>query len=89
MAFDFGFYYSYFIGDAVDAGLVDGVSQELVAVFYRNVSKIDGVACAVGKVVARYIDGVILQLVDIDSVVGHMRCHLQGAMGCTACQHEG
>ena len=52
VAFDFGFYYSHFIGDAVDAGLVDGVSQELVAVFYRNVSQIDGVACAVGKVVA-------------------------------------
>ena len=84
-----GFYYSHFIGDAVDAGLVDGVAKERVAVFDRNVSEIDGVACAVGKVVARYIDGVILQLVDIDSVAGHILCHLQGAMDCTACQHEG
>ena len=84
-----GFYYSHFIGDAVDAGLVDGVAKERVAVFDRNVSEIDGVAGAVGKVVARYIDRVVVQLVYIDSVAGHMLCHLQVAIGGTACQHEG
>ena len=89
MAFDFGFYYSHCIGDAVDAGLVDGVAKELVAVFDRNVSEIDGVAGAVGKVAARYIDGVVLQLVDIEGVAGHLLCWLRKeAMGGTACQHE-
>ena len=35
------------------------------------------------------IDIYTLALVDIDSVAGHVLCHLQGAMGCTTCQHEG
>ena len=65
VAFDLGFYYSHCIGDAVDAGLQDGVAKELVAVFDRTASEIDGVA-------------------------GHLLHWLRkGAMGGTACQHEG
>ena len=41
VADDLGFYYSHFIGDGVDAGLVDGVAEEAVAelngyVFYKD-----------------------------------------------------
>ena len=47
-------------GDGVHPGLIDGVTEEAVAVLEDGVLDIDGVARAVGKVVARYIDGVVM-----------------------------
>ena len=76
-------------GNGVDLSLIDGVAKETVAVLVFCPIEIDGVGLLIDLLTVVNIDGVILQLVDIDSVAGHMLCHLQRAMGGTACQHEG
>ena len=76
-------------GNAVDLSLIDCVAKEAVAVLVFCSIEIDGVGLLIDFLPVVDIDGVVLQLVDIDSVAGHVLCHLQGAMGGTACQHEG
>ena len=78
-----------FIRYAVDLSLIDGVAKEAVAIFVLCAIEIDGVGLLIDFLPVVDVDGVVVQLVDIDSVAGHMLCHLQGAMDCTACQHEG
>ena len=78
-----------FIRYAVDLSLIDGVTEEAVAVLVLCAIEIDGVGLLIDFLPVVDVDGVVVQLVDIDSVAGHMICHLQGAMDCTACQHEG
>ena len=78
-----------FIRYAVDLSLIDGVTEEAVAVLVLCAIEIDGVGLLIDLLTVVNVDGVVVQLVDIDSVAGHMICHLQGAMDCTACQHEG
>ena len=78
-----------FIRYAVDLSLIDGVTEEAVAVLVLCAIEIDGVGLLIDLLTVVNVDGVVVQLVDIDSVAGHMLCHLQGAMGGTACQHEG
>lgn len=78
-----------FIRYAVDLSLIDGVTEEAVAVLVLCAIEIDGVGLLIDLLTVVNVDGVVVQLVDIDSVAGHMLCHLQGAMDCTACQHEG
>ena len=89
MAFDLGFYYSDFIRYAVDLSLIDGVTEEAVAVLVFCAIEIDGVGLLIDFLPVVNVDGVVVQLVDIDSVAGHMLCHWQRAMGGTSCQHEG
>lgn len=69
--------------------LIDRVSKELVTDFGIGFPNQQGVARAVELAVLEHIDGVVLLRAQIDGVAGHMLCHLQGAMDCTACQHEG
>ena len=78
-----------FIRYAVDLSLIDGVTKEAIAVLVLCAIEIDGVGLLIDLLTVVNVDGVVVQLVDIDSVAGHMICHLQGAMDCTACQHEG
>ena len=78
-----------FIRYAVDLSLIDGVTKEAIAVLVLCAIEIDGVGLLIDLLTVVNVDGVVVQLVDIDSVAGHMLCHLQGAMDCTACQHEG
>ena len=78
-----------FIRYAVDLSLIDGVAKEAIAIFELCSIEIDGVGLLIDLLTVVNVDGVVVQLVDIDSVAGHMICHLQGAMDCTACQHEG
>ena len=78
-----------FIRYAVDLSLIDGVTEEAVAVLVLCAIEIDGVGLLIDLLTVVNVDGVVVQLVDIDSVAGRMLCHLQGAMDCTACQHEG
>ena len=100
MADDLGFYYSHFIGDGVDAGLVDGVAEEAVAelngyVFYkdrvgfRRFQRVQGVHVIIACSLLKDVDGVVLHVAEVEGVAGHMLCHLQVAIGGTACQHEG
>ena len=78
-----------FIRYAVDLSLIDGVTEEAVAVLVLCAIEIDGVGLLIDLLTVVNVDRVVVQLVYIDSVAGHMLCHLQGAMDCTACQHEG
>ena len=78
-----------FIRYAVDLSLIDGVTEEAVAVLVLCAIEIDGVGLLIDLLTVVNVDGVVVQLVDIDSVAGHMLCHLQVAIGGTACQHEG
>ena len=78
-----------FIRYAVDLSLIDGVTKEAIAVLVLCAIEIDGVGLLIDLLTVVNVDGVVVQLVDIDSVAGHMICHLQGAMDCTACQREG
>ena len=78
-----------FIRYAVDLSLIDGVTEEAVAVLVLCAIEIDGVGLLIDFLPVVDVDGIVVQLVDIDSVAGHMLCHLQVAIGGTACQHEG
>ena len=89
VVFDLGFYYSDFIRYAVNLSLIDGVTEEAVAVLVLCAIEIDGVGLLIDFLPVVDVDGIVVQLVDIDSVAGHMLCHLQVAIGGTACQHEG
>ena len=58
----------HLIRDAVVLYLVDGVAEEAVAVLYRHVAEIDGVARAVELAVLEDVDGVILHVAQIDGI---------------------
>ena len=55
-------------GYGVDAGLIDGVAEEAVAVLYRDVTEIDGVARAVEQAVLVHIDGVVLHIAQVEGI---------------------
>ena len=75
-------------GDGVYPGLIDGVAQELVAVLEDGVLDIDGVARAVGKVVARYIDAVVMLRAQIEGVGTNLANKLSGLL-CASAPDEG
>ena len=58
----------HLIRDAVDLSLIDCVAEEAVAVLDRDVTEIDGVARAVELAVAEHIDGVVLNVAQIDGI---------------------
>ena len=76
-------------GDGVHPGLIDCVSQELIAVLEDGVLEIDGVARAVELAVAEDKDRIEMLRAQIEGIAVEALDHLQGAMGCTARQHEG
>ena len=80
--------------------LIDRVSKELVAelngyVFYkdrvgfRRFQRVQGVHVIIACSLLKDVDRVVLYIAQIEGVAGHVLCHLQWAMGGTACQHEG
>ena len=69
--------------------LIDRVSKELVAELGIGFPNQQGVARAVELAVLEHIDGVVLLRAQIEGVAGNVLCHLQWAMGGTACQHDG
>ena len=55
-------------GNRVHSGPIDRVAKELVAALYRHVTEIDGVARAVELAVLEDVDGVVLNVAQIDGI---------------------
>lgn len=78
----FGLDYGHFVRDGVALDYADGVAKEFVAVFHRDILDIDSVGAAVSEFVFVDVDAVVLDIAQVEGVVGHfvnqLGCHTRG-----------
>ena len=75
-------------GDGVDAGFVDGVFKEFVAVLEDGVLDIDGVFAASSELVLKDKDAVVLYIAQIEGVGMNLADELSGLL-CASAPDEG
>ena len=75
-------------GEGVDAGCVDGVFKEFVAVLEDGVLDIDGVFAAISEFVLKDKDAVVLYIAQIEGVGTNLANELSGLL-CASAPDEG
>lgn len=77
-----GLDYGHFVRDAVALDYTYRVAKEFVAVFHRDILDINGVGAAVSELVLVNVDAVVLDVAQVEGVVGHfvnqLGCHTWG-----------